>query len=217
MLDLSEVQLITVRGGGAPIEQFAAALRYSMKSIHFGLVTLVSNERPKSLEGIEFREIEAMGLDGYNRFMLSKLEDYQKLPFLLVIQADSFVVHPEEWKAEFLEYDYIGAPWPAPEGQPCMQGNGGFSLRSRKLNRAAAVLAGLHQNSENEDAYICNTHRSKFEGLGCKFAPPELAAKFSIEFKTWHHDGSPTFGFHNFYNDQTAPYRALLNFEMNNV
>ena len=37
------------------------------------------------------------------------------------------------WRDEFLEYDYIGAPWNVPAGSRNNIGNGGFSLRRKFL------------------------------------------------------------------------------------
>ena len=33
----------------------------------------------------------------------------------MVVHADGFIVHPEMWRDEFLDYDYIGSPWPIPK------------------------------------------------------------------------------------------------------
>ena len=56
---------------------------------------------------------------------------------------DGFVVHPECWRDEFLNYDYIGSPWPLPKpgtkhcyhdihGNLCRVGNS-VSIRSKRL------------------------------------------------------------------------------------
>lgn len=211
MLNLPDVQISAVRGGGAHNDLFLAAIKYSQREINFGKSLLISDQVPDpKVPGIESTTISPMDLNGYNDFMIRRLWYFQKLPFILIVQSDGFVVHPECWTDEFLEYDYIGAPWPAPEGQPCRQGNGGFSLRSKKLNLLLAEMINKYPQRENEDAYICDTYRKAIEDAGIKFAPPELAAKFSIEFRTWHHDGSPTFGFHGFYDGRNGTYFPLL-------
>ncbi len=49
---------------------------------------------------------------------------------ILYFQSDSVICSNSSYKlTDFLEYDFIGAPWP--DGGCC---NGGFSLRSRKKN-----------------------------------------------------------------------------------
>jgi hypothetical protein len=97
-----------------------------------------------------------------------------------------------KWHDFFLVNDYIGATWPwRPHGQNV--GNGGFSLRSRQL------LDALRDNEiqgEIEDTVICQDYRQLLEAKGIKFAPTELANKFSIE----HRYIQPTFGFHGIWN-----------------
>ncbi len=80
-------------------------------------------------------------------------------------------------------------------------GNGGFSLRSRKLLKALARLPTVP--GVNEDWTISELHRPALErDFGIRFAPPETAARFSYEQR---HPGKPTFGFHgqsNFFRQE---------------
>ena len=79
-----------------------------------------------------------------------------------------------------LSYDYSQAPWP----EDRLSGNGGFALRSKKLCELAADLdmaphfpqRGL---MDNEDVLVCRTYREYFVDNGCRFAPAEVAEKFS--------------------------------------
>ena len=128
----------------------------------------------------------------YNRFILNELHKYINTSHCLVVQLDGFPMNVDAWTDEFLEYDYIGAPWvnfpqmPAPE----WIGNGGFSLRSKKLLDAVAEL-----NSDGsclEDNFICVENRKLLENKGLEFAPVRLAKKFSVENNTY----TGQFGFH---------------------
>jgi hypothetical protein len=114
-----------------------------------------------------------------------------------------------------LEYDYIGAPWEYnenayidPFGNHQRVGNGGFSLRSKKLldvpkkehvewdvNRGDFYK---HMNANNfaEDGNICVHNRHIYERCGCKFAPIEVAAKFAHEKPIKETVGIVPFGFH---------------------
>ena len=80
-------------------------------------------------------------LQKYNLFA-SELYDYVDTDFCLVINWDSWVCNPKTWTDEFLEYDYIGCDirgdedsWGGlkPDSTYGKVGNGGFSLRSRRL------------------------------------------------------------------------------------
>ncbi len=119
---------------------------------------LVSPERPSYLPSyIKHIECKPFGYIEYNLFVLYLLDDLIDTDFALVVQNDGFVVDGNNWRDEFFEYDFIGAPlyhiceqyadgrvdvragqfhenleeeMPANhfEGQ-----NGGFSLRSKRL------------------------------------------------------------------------------------
>ena len=54
----------------------------------------------------------------------------------------------------------------------------------------------------HEDGFFCCHHRSKYESVGCKFAPIEVAAQFSHETMVAENYGNIPFGFHgrnNYY------------------
>jgi hypothetical protein len=139
--------------------------------------------------------------------------------FNVIIHADGFAVNPEAWTDEFLEYDYLGAIF-----YPQMiVGGGGFSMRSRRLydqllrmkmpyslkqmepyllNQPKLfvdlelIRSDTGTYSLAEDQLICRVFRQQIEHAGIKFAPLELADRWSIE----HHLQSPwlgkSFGFH---------------------
>lgn len=110
----------------------------------------------------------------YNRFVLQSLWAYINTPFALIVQADGYGVNPENWNDEFMAFDYVGACW----SYPPYVGNGGFCLRSKKL---LELTRHLPAPELNEDFWICVNHREFLESCGVRFAPPEIAARFSYE------------------------------------
>lgn len=148
----------------------------------------------------------------YNEFVFHKLADVfldDAATHVLLCQGDGFPINPDQWNDEWLQYDYIGAPWPKHlvTGKDLSTGayrvgNGGFSLRSRKLMRACLGLAwpaGLDWPDPPEDVVICQYYRDELEDAGIKFAPPEVSAYFSVEGRTeWTPPISQVFGFHAF-------------------
>ena len=70
-------------------------------------------------------------------------------------------------------------------------GNGGFSLRSKKLLEASASIP--IQCNGPEDVFICNDNYDYFIKNGIKYAPVEIADKFSKDYSQCKND---TFGFH---------------------
>lgn len=134
------------------------------------------------------------GIEGYNRFMLSGLASHVTTSHALVVQWDGFVCCPEYWDASFLDWDYIGAPW-YHGGSHGSVGNGGFSLRSKKLLAALETLN--HPANEPEDMAICVTLRPMLEAkFGIRFAPLEVAQRFACEYGPYR----PSFGFHGMHN-----------------
>lgn len=152
----------------------------------------------KSQEGIKFAETiyitdaNLESSDEYSRYMLYEAGKRVKTPFALVIQYDGYVLRPDLWTDEFLKYDYVGAPWPpnmhfTDKGVEVRVGNGGFSLRSKKLlgsfNDLDLEFTDNGTGFYHEDGQICNYYRHQLEAYGIKFAPVELAARFSTELR----------------------------------
>ncbi len=129
-------------------------------------------------------------LDDYSRFCLKEMGRHIETRHALVVQWDGYVADASAWDRRFRAYDYVGAPIFS-DGRVVV-GNGGFSLRSRKLMQALAKLPTLP--GVNEDWTISEILRPTLErDFGIRFAPPETAARFSYEQR---HPGKATFGFH---------------------
>jgi hypothetical protein len=130
----------------------------------------------------------------YNEFCSMRLQTLFVSPHAIVCQLDGFPINWSSWSNEFLKYDYIGAPWPhtlAPK--ECRVGNGGFSLRSRRLCQAASKEDWVPMP---DDVFICQHLYAKMQGFGIRYAPPSLAARFSVEHDVPEKVQQP-FGFHN--------------------
>ena len=130
-----------------------------------------------------------------------------------IIQYDGFILNPEAWSDQFLNYDYVGAPWlvgdfainksgfPEELRGKLLVGNGGFSLRSKRFTSLCAELSreGALPKYEPEDVVLCLENRKLLETHGMKFSPNDVAKKFSFESKNDEYiewDGQ--FGFHGF-------------------
>ena len=135
-------------------------------------------------------------IEDYNDIILRQVVKHLQQDHYLVIQYDGFVVDPARFEPQFLEFDYIGAPWPGVENHSV--GNGGFSLRSRRLMQAVADHLDQRQTGEAEDLFICRTLRPTLEKTyKMRFAPVEVAERFSFEAPL---KNQQTFGFHGLLN-----------------
>lgn len=190
------------------------AMEYSMRGIAFGDAVLITHEKPKRLpEGIRYRHIDKLdNIDRFNYETVYHLGDYVDTEFALLVHYDGFVVHPEMWRDEFLEYDYIGSPWPLPKegdtttyrdiyGNLCRVGNS-VSIRSKRLMDfpAKAGVPWVGENGYfNEDGFICCKIRHLLEAEGMKIAPLEVAKYFGHENMIPEIEGITPFLFHKWY------------------
>lgn len=214
---LPQVTLICVSGVNIPKSIYA--LWRSSAKIKFASVKLVSNRKPAFMpKGISFERAlgtELDSIDEYSKYVIYNLWRHVDTQHCLVIQADGYVINPELWKSQFLEYDYIGAPWPVrpdayidPFGQHQRVGNGGFSLRSKRLLEVPKrfkvpweVNVGSFYRHEgaglySEDGNVCVHNRHIYESAGCVWPDLPVALAFSVETRVEEFLGTPTFGFH---------------------
>ena len=161
---------------------------------------IISPDQPPAIPNtaeVPWRRIEPERLNGiqtYMKFLVAGLVDIITTDFALLVHWDGFAVNPHRWRPEFLDYDYIGPPWPRfmTEGKARV-GNGGFALRSRRWMEAG-TKAG-YPGTPNEDEFMCNAN------TGCRIAPLELAAAWAIENPIEEYPRrtiADCFGFHDF-------------------
>lgn len=209
-IQLPTVTLMTTTSVRLP--EHIEAIKKCCENIKFGKVILVSHELPKDLpDYVEYKYYpEIRDIMDFNILMFRNVGKFVETSHALFCQDHAFVTNPELWDNDWLQYDYIGAPWPIREnsyiddnGERVRVGNGGFSLRSSKLMQLPLKLniPLVHeQGFYNEDGNICCYHKSKFLAHGIKYAPVEVAAKFSYENPVPENQGIPSFGFHRFQN-----------------
>lgn len=162
-----------------PIQSIKALL-YSSKHIDFAEMILVSNEKPECLpSNIKFIHTDYKTHLESSKFTYTDLHKIIQTDFFLGIHDDGFVINPHLWSDEFFNYDYIGAPWKW-EGRRNRVGNGGFVLKSKKFIELTQYLNFL---GKCDDGELTNDYYDYFIANGCKYAPVEIAMKFSLESK----------------------------------
>ena len=171
------------------------ALNKSMEGIRWGGVKLIWDPRIKNI-------------DDWNKAVIYDLTNYITTAYALLIHADGYVIRPDLWRDEFLDYDFVGAPWPLPmdnysyrdqQGNLVRVGNS-VSIRSKRLLDAPRRLNFEWRSffgNTNEDGFLCCHHRQDLEAEGIKFAPLEVAKHFSKEHEIEENKGLETFAFHS--------------------
>jgi hypothetical protein len=155
------VTLVTVTG--LPDAQKSAdALVLSQRNMPGAHALLCSPRAPANLPGsVRHVRIAEMNYIEYSWFMLFAVWKFIDTDFALTVQDDGWLLDSANWRDEYFDYDYIGAPvqfarvdapdgprwvnrfdWNALLGKPGHTVhpvlNGGFSLRSRRLLRLFA-------------------------------------------------------------------------------
>jgi hypothetical protein len=168
-----------------------------MRHARFGKVLLLSDRPPPPRidSAIAWRQIAPLASrSDYSRFMLRNLAEHIETSHALCVQWDGFVLNAQAWDPQFLEYDYIGAVWPHfADGHNV--GNGGFSLRSRRLLEACTKLP--FDEIQPEDVVIGRVYRRRLEEQGLRFAPDSVARRFAYERTP---STGKEFGFHGAFN-----------------
>ena len=131
----------------------------------------------------------------WNLISLSNEKNY--LDRVLIYQEDSFMFNGYRIK-EFLEYDYIGAPWIKDERHNSYNvGNGGFSLRNPKIMLEIATrICNKSDYDIPEDVYF--TKKMLEYNLG-KLATWDVAKGFSTELISHNMDKELPVGGHKWW------------------
>jgi glycosyltransferase involved in cell wall biosynthesis len=198
-------KITLVSASSVRIKETVEALRKSMRGIKYAEVLFFTHEKI-TLDhlGIKVVNIPKLDYSGYSRFIAYELGQHIKTDFALIVQSDGYVLRPDRWNQEFLSYDYIGAPWLpnkhfTKRGINVRVGNGGFSLRSKKLlnilNDLNLPFTDGGTGFDHEDGIICAYYRHELEEAGIKFAPVDVAARFSHE-SDCAESVRKSFGFH---------------------
>jgi hypothetical protein len=212
-LKLPNVTLVAM--SSVNINATIKAMKYSMRGIEFGDAVFITHKKPLLLpKSIRYSHTDKLAnIDDFNYKMVYELGEHINTDFALIVHADGFVVHPEMWRDEFLDYDYIGAPWPLPpkgdtttyrdiNGNICRVGNSA-GIRSKRLmdfpKKANIPWEGEYAYGQMwyyEDGFICCKIRHLLEKEGMRIAPIEVAKYYSHEKMIPEVQGITPFAFH---------------------
>lgn len=154
---------------------------------------LIASDRQIEIPGATYVPVEFSNLSDADRFRWT-WGRYVRTTHMLIVEWDSWILDPNRWSHFWLDFDYIGAPWPWHQQNAI--GNGGFSLRSRDLMNFLIDKPNEFVNRVHEDDVLCREYRQDIEKNGFVWAPISTAAKFAFERSM----PLSTFGFHGIFN-----------------
>lgn len=212
-LKLPQVTLVAMTS--VDIKATIKAMQYSMQGISFGDVVLITHKKPLGLpKEIRYSHTGKLkNIDDFNYKMVYELGEHIHTEYAMIVHADGFVVHPEMWRDEFLDYDYIGAPWPLPkegdattyrdkDGNICRVGNS-VGIRSKRLmdypKKANIPWEGEYAYGKmwyHEDGFLCCKIKHILEAEGMQIAPLDVAKFFGHEHMIPEIEGIVPFAFH---------------------
>ncbi len=191
MLDLSRVTLLFVETRAHKITK--RVIDDCLTKANFGDV-LIYSDKPDLIpipgaRYIGVPDFESKKLAG--KFYYGEAMANVNTDFALMMEWDAGIFDASKWQPEFLEYDYIGAPWVRPAGDPQDVGNGGFALMSKRLGQFA--VDNFSKYPVHTDWEFCRLQRRHYEAAGFKWPKRDLASLFSWELGPRNPDH---FGYH---------------------
>lgn len=177
MLKLKNITLLGL--DCVDIQRLIIARNICTQDIEFWAVKLLTSIESNDADTVKIDHIDS--IEKYSEFMIKKLDDHVDTDFVLIFQYDGFILSAKNWRDEFLNYDYIGAPWIGYYEENTEQnvGNGGFSLRSKKLIKILAKDNHIKLGAP-EDIIISRQYRDYLENMDIQYAPEEIAGMFAI-------------------------------------
>jgi predicted O-methyltransferase YrrM len=183
------------------------AMEDSLREVEFGDAVIFSDE-PIEVAGTCWVKVPKWpNIAECSRFMWYELPNHIQTKWAINIQWDSWIVDAESWTDEFLQYDYVGAPW---------WYNDNLNVGNGCALRSSALMRFLQTNKERfplsvsqEDHLIGRIYRTALEQNGFKWPSETLASRFSMECTRPSND-SRHFMFHDSFNFPFALEGARL-------
>jgi len=111
-------------------------------------------------------------------FFWHEQHKYIKTPHFISIEWDGWIIDSEQWTDEFLEYDFVGAPWWYSDG---LNVGNGLGLRSNALMKFLSDHRDKFPVRAKEDEVLGRLYRPALEKNSFKWPDEKLASRFAFE------------------------------------
>jgi hypothetical protein len=204
MIDLPTVTLLIYNPDKSP-DLSARALLHTLSIIKPARTIHLCTNRPLVTGQWENVLIQNSPWQEGQRFQDTELIKYFDTPHLMHIETDGFPINPQNWDTDFLNYDYIGAPWGTKQdgyahttNDKYRIGNGGFSIQSKRFREFLYKIRYEYKTGMPSDVWFCQTPQI-LDRIRPKFPDLKTAIRFSFEgwipeYKDWQTANS--FGIH---------------------
>lgn len=201
-LQLPQVTLIIADGLNA--HRAKNVIDICKSKCDFGAIKLLTHLPVESEYRVEIMPLKS--LVAYSIFCLTEMYKHIETEFVLVVQRDGWILNPDTWTDDWLQYDYVAPLFVQHDDV----GSGGFSLRSKRIMEAAALrtqaVSGRTWDGTDEDAHLIQQSLGNYEdGVlslqmkydGFKYLPKDEAGKFCQGGnRNGNYYYSHSFGFH---------------------
>ena len=179
-IDLSSKSITLFMASDIKMADCVCAYKQCMDLAKFSEYKLMTSDtKGVRINGVELIKTNTIkSRSDYSKLILTQLNDIIKTDYVLIVQYDGFIVNPGAWDDIFLEYDYWGAPVCWAPNSPLV-GNGGFSLRSKKLLELISANISMFAKIgyDPEDQVICCNCLQWFKQQGIKYPTVDVASK----------------------------------------
>ena len=213
------ISLVLVTSINHELAEFS--LRKSIQSKKFDEVLIFSDKKiPINHPHRHISISNTFSRTDYSIFCLKHMYQYIETDHVLIVQPDGMAVNSQYWDDDFLNYDYIGPPYNINETatnealveyfglkeyknvNKWIVGNGGFSLRTRKL--MIHIIQNYQRNpKDNEDVYFSRIIQDHNLGI---FPTMHEAYSFSSEGIV----SANSFGGHCYFNYDVNSERRFV-------
>lgn len=218
-MDLSKVTYLSIvpNKSSKPYQNIDSIVKIGNQSsskLNFGKKIIYTYKEPTIDPGdFEIKIIDEVPYEDFNEYITEFYANSFDTEFMINFHCDGFIQKPEAWNDNFLNYDYIGAPIilnfqninkSSQNTVFPVIGNGGFSLRSKKLCQKIKKLKEINYLPKylncfngsfisedfyqklpfyfrHEDVYIGLFCKDILESYGFKFPDENIASMFSTE------------------------------------
>lgn len=194
MLHLPDVSLVVCETLNHELARLA--IDDCVKHADFGDILIFSDKDFKYPGSRWVESKDWANIDELSHHLWYGIHPHINTSHMFLVHWDSWIIDPTMWRKEFLEYDWVGAPWWYDERNV---GCGAFCLRSKRLMQYISEHKDEYPDYKRDDDIICRTYRPSLESQGFKWPTTELA--YDLAFECVRPSlSSKHFGFHKMMN-----------------